>query len=92
LLEIKTWVIKWKKNNWRNRWMGGMVMDKCEGRQRKSCITKTKYKHFKGGYGRLPSSNVYTCHGFFLNAQVWKSWFQNIFSQVYSTIFQQRIK
>ncbi len=29
------------------------------------CITKTKCKHSKGGHGRLPLSDVYTCHGFF---------------------------
>jgi hypothetical protein len=45
--------------------MGGLAMDKCEDRQRKSCITKTNYKHSKGRYGRLPLSNLYTCHGFY---------------------------
>jgi hypothetical protein len=44
--------------------MGGLTMDKCKDRQRKSCITETNYKHSKGGYGRLPLGNVYTCHGF----------------------------
>jgi hypothetical protein len=32
---------------------------------RKSYIIHTNCKHFKGKYGRLPMSNVYTCHGFF---------------------------
>jgi hypothetical protein len=40
-------------------------MGKCEDRQRKSCITKTNYRHSEGGYGRLPLGDVYTCHGFF---------------------------
>jgi hypothetical protein len=40
-------------------------MDECKIKQRKSCITKTNYKHFEGGYGRLPLGNVYTWHGFF---------------------------
>jgi hypothetical protein len=43
-----------------------MVMGECKYRQRKSCNTKTNYKHFGGGYGRLPLGDVYTCHGFFL--------------------------
>jgi hypothetical protein len=33
--------------------MGGMVMGKCEDRQRKFCIVQTDYTHFQGGYGRL---------------------------------------
>ncbi len=32
--------------------------------QRKSSIAQTNYKHFEGGYGRLPFGDVYTCHGF----------------------------
>ncbi len=44
--------------------MGGMVMGKCKDRQRKYWIAQTNYKHFEGGYGRLPLGNVYTCHGF----------------------------
>jgi hypothetical protein len=56
---------KMEKRNWQNRWMGGMAMGKCKNRQIKSCITKTNYKHSKGGYGWLPLGNVYTCHGFF---------------------------
>ncbi len=55
---------KMEKNNWQIRWMGGLTMDKCKDRQRKSCVTETNYKHSKGGYGRLPLGNVYTCHGF----------------------------
>jgi len=46
--------------------MGSLTMDECKDRQRKSCITKTNYKHFEGGYGRLPLGDVYTCHGLFL--------------------------
>jgi hypothetical protein len=49
---------------WQNKWMGGMAMGKCKDKQRKYCITQTNYKHYKGGYGRLPLGNVYTCHGF----------------------------
>jgi hypothetical protein len=45
--------------------MGGVVMDECKDKFKKSCITKTNYKHSKGEYGILPSSDVYTCHGFF---------------------------
>ncbi len=43
-------------------------MGECKDRQRKSCNTKTNYKHSKGGYGRLPLDNFYTCHEFFLKA------------------------
>jgi hypothetical protein len=51
--------------------MGGLTMGKCKDRQRKSCIIETNYKHFEGGYGRLPLGDVYTCHEFiFLNTQV----------------------
>jgi hypothetical protein len=32
--------------------------------QRKSSIAQTNYKHFEGGYGKLPFGDVYTCHGF----------------------------
>jgi len=45
--------------------MGGMVMGKCEDKQKKFCMTKTNYKHSDGGYRRLPLGDVYTCHGFF---------------------------
>jgi hypothetical protein len=41
-----------------------MVMGEYKNRQRKFCISQTNYKHFEGGYGRLPLGNVYTCHGF----------------------------
>jgi hypothetical protein len=41
-----------------------MVMGECKNWKRKSCIAQINYKHFKGGYGRLPLGNVYTCHGF----------------------------
>ncbi len=44
--------------------MSGLAMGECKDRQRKSCNTKTNYKHSKGGYGRLPLDNFYTCHGF----------------------------
>jgi hypothetical protein len=54
-----------EKNNWKNKRMGSLVMGACEDRQKKSCNTKTNCKHFKGGYGKLPMGNVYTCHGFF---------------------------
>ncbi len=30
---------------------------------KKISIAQTNYKHFEGGYGRLPFSDVYTCHG-----------------------------
>ncbi len=54
-----------EKENWRNKWMGGMAMGECKDRQIKYCIVQTNYKHSKGGYGRLPLGNVYRCHGFF---------------------------
>ncbi len=44
--------------------MGNMVMGECQNRQRKSCITQTNGKHFKGGYGKLPLGDVHTCHEF----------------------------
>ncbi len=56
--------IRMEKTNWENKWMGGMAMGECKNKQRKSCITQTNYKHSKGGYGRLPLGNVYTCHRF----------------------------
>jgi hypothetical protein len=40
-------------------------MGEYEDIPKKSCIIKTNYKHFEGGYGRLPLGDVYTCHGFF---------------------------
>ncbi len=53
LLEIKTWGTKWKRVIDTKIKMGGMVMGKCQDRQRKSCIIQTNCKHFQGGYGRL---------------------------------------
>ncbi len=53
-----------KGKSWQNKWMGGMAMGECENKQRKSCITKTNYKHFQRVYGRLQLGNVYTYHGF----------------------------
>ncbi len=53
-----------KKGSWQNRWMGNMIMGECKDKQRKSHIIKTNYKHPKGGCGRLPLGNIYTCHGF----------------------------
>jgi hypothetical protein len=45
-------------------------MGECKDRQRKFYIIETNCKHCKGGYGRLPLGDVYTCHGFFL--RTWK--------------------
>jgi len=45
--------------------MGSMMMGKCQDKQKMFCITQTNYKHFEGGYGKLPLGDVYTCHGFF---------------------------
>ncbi len=56
---------KMEKNNWKNKWMGSVVMGKCKNRDWKSCIIKTNCKHFEGGYRRLPLGDVYTCHEFF---------------------------
>ncbi len=41
-----------------------MAMGECKYWQRKSYITQTNCKHYKGGCGRLPLGDVYTCHGF----------------------------
>jgi hypothetical protein len=54
-----------EKSNWQNKWMGGLVMGKCENRQRNSCNTETSCKHSEGRYGKLPLGDVYTCHGLF---------------------------
>ncbi len=43
--------------------MGDMAMGECENWQRKSFIAQRNYKHSKGGYGKLPPGDVYTCHG-----------------------------
>ncbi len=66
--------------------MGNLAMGKCENRQRKNYIIETNYKHFKGGYGRLPLGDVYTCHGFFFKHASLKKLILNIFSQVYLMI------
>jgi hypothetical protein len=65
-----------EKINRKDRWMDDLVMGECEDKQRKSCNTETNCKHSKGGYGRLPLNNVYTCDGFFQKSvQVWKNSF-----------------
>ncbi len=53
------------KSNWQNIWIGDLAMGECENRQRKSYNIETNCKHSKGGYGKLPLGNVYTCRGFF---------------------------
>jgi hypothetical protein len=61
--------------------MGDMVMGECKDRQRKFWIAQKNCKHSKGGYGKLPLSDVYTCHGFRLKIRfLLKSRFQNISS------------
>ncbi len=76
--------------------MGGMAMGECKNWQRKSYIALKNCKHIEGRYGRLPLRNVYTCHGIFSNKhkfcqkEVLKSHFQNISSQVYCKICQQK--
>ncbi len=40
---------KMERNNWQNRWMGGLAMGECEDRQIKSCIIETNCKHSEGG-------------------------------------------
>jgi hypothetical protein len=65
-----------EKGNWQNKWMGDMVMGKCEGRQKNYFHIQTNYKHFQGGYRGLQFFYVYTCNGFFSkNMWVLKSWF-----------------
>ncbi len=54
-----------ENSNWQNKWMGGLAMGERENEQKKSYNIETNYKHFEGGYGKLPLSDVYTCHGFF---------------------------
>jgi hypothetical protein len=39
--------------------MGGMVINECSNKQRKSCITQTNYKNFQGGYKILQLDDVY---------------------------------
>ncbi len=53
-----------EKTTWLNKWMGDTAMGEYEDWQKKSYIIRTNYKHFEGGYGRLPLGNVCTCHGF----------------------------
>ncbi len=43
---------------------GHMVMGKFKNWQRKYYIVQINYKHSKGGYGRQPMGDVYTCNGF----------------------------
>ncbi len=52
--------IKMEKTNWQNI----MAMGECKYWQRKFYITQTNCTHYKGGCGRLPLGDVYTCHGF----------------------------
>jgi hypothetical protein len=65
LLEIKTWGTKWKMaidkiDEWAAwQWANANINKKS------FALLKTNCKHSKGGYGRLPLGNVYTCHGFF---------------------------
>ncbi len=44
--------------------MGNMAMGKCKDWQKNFYIVQTNFEDYKGGYGRLPLGNVYTCHGF----------------------------
>ncbi len=76
-----------EKKNWQNIWMGGLMMGECEDRQRKSCIIETNYKHSKGGYGRLPLGDVYTCHGFFQKTRKFeKTDFITFFTSLFSDL------
>jgi hypothetical protein len=77
-----------EKSNWQIRWMGNMVMGKCESRLQKYFHTQTNCKGFQGGYARLCLHMQWTS---LENVQIFKSRFQNIFSPTYSTICQQRI-
>jgi hypothetical protein len=40
---------KMEKENWENKWMGGMAMGKSKYKFKKSYIAQTNYKHFEGG-------------------------------------------
>ncbi len=59
LLKIKIWGLEWK--NQVNEQHGDGQMQRLI---KKSYIIQTNCKHSKGGYGRLPLGNVYTCHEF----------------------------
>ncbi len=76
-----------EKSNRQNRRMGGLAMGECEDRQRKYYNIETNYKHSKGGYGRLPLGNVYTCHGFFLRgASLKKPILEHFFTSLLSDL------
>jgi hypothetical protein len=71
-LEIKTWGIEWKlffdkTTEWAT-WQWANVKINKES----FTLFKKKIKHTKGGYGRLPLSNVYTCHGILLRTRKFK--------------------
>jgi hypothetical protein len=74
LLKIKTCGSKWKKqidktNDWAAwQWVNPKIDKK------KSYIAQTNCKHFQGGYGRLPSNDVDTCHGFLPRIASLKQW------------------
>jgi len=60
LLKIRTWGIEWKKaidktNEWVAWWW---QWASAKINQKKITLN---YKHFQGGYGRLPLGDVYTC-------------------------------
>ncbi len=64
MLEIRTWGTKWKMaidktDAWATWQWANANIDK-----KKLALLKINCKHSKGGYGRLPLGNVYTCHGF----------------------------
>jgi hypothetical protein len=40
-----------------NEWVAWQ-WEKCKDKERKYCIAQTNYKHYKGGYGRVPLGNV----------------------------------
>jgi hypothetical protein len=65
--------------------MSGMVMGECKNWQRKSCIIQRNYKHTKGGYGRLPLHDVYTCHGIF---QEHASFIKPILERFFTSLLQ----
>jgi hypothetical protein len=87
LLELRHWGKEWKRTiNKTNEWVAWRWMN-VKIDKKKSCNVKRNCKHFKGGYGRLPLGDVYTCHGFFkITFKFEKTHFQKKKSQVYSTI------
>jgi len=75
-----------EKGNWQNKWMGDMVMGKCEHTQRNYFHIQTKYKHFQGGYGDYNLAMFTHAMEFFLKRANLKKPITKHFVISYSTI------